>query len=219
MLWGFARRAEAFRIARVELPADSSLRVRPSLIGENLLTLNLKALAAELGHQQPWLKEVRVVRRLPDTLAIHPVARVPVAQVRLGSWHPVDREGFILPEERLEPAERLVRLAGFDRGGSRLSAGKVNGDERLQSALRVLAVLQRTGSLAARRLAAVDVSDPQLIRFFIDGGATEIRCGSEAELGVHLLRLEAALKAVGRQPFEVGYIDVRFQEPVIHPRT
>jgi len=218
-LWGFAQRTDAFRIARVELPAESSLHVRRPLIGENLLTLDLGALARELKHQQPWLKEVRVVRRLPDTLTIEPMTRVPVAQVRISQWYPVDKDGFILPEGSVEPAETLVRLVGFERGGSRLGAGKENDDERLQLALRVLPALQRTGSLMARRLTEVDVSDPQLIRFFIDGGATEVRCGSEAELGAHLARLEAALKAIDRHPFEVGYIDVRFQEPVIHPRT
>lgn len=218
-LWGFAQRAEVFRIAQVELPADSSLHVRRPLIGENLLTLDLGALAEELKRQQPGLKEVRVVRRLPDTLVIEPITRVPVAQVRIGQWHPVDADGFILPEGRVEPAERLVRLAGFERGGPALGAGKESHDDRLRLALRVLAALRRAGSLMARRLTEVDVSDPQLIRFFIDGGATEVRCGSEAELGAHLARLEAALKAIDRHPFEVGYIDVRFQEPVIHPRT
>lgn len=218
-LWGFAQRADVFRIAQVELPADSSLHVRQSLIGENLLTLDLGALARELKRQQPGLKEVRVVRRLPDTLTIEPITRVPVAQVRIGRWHEVDKDGFILPEGSVEPAEHLIRLVGFERGGPPLGAGKENDDDRLQSALRVLAALQRAPSLTARRLAEVDVADPQQIRFLIDGGATEVRCGSEAELGAHLERLGAALKAIDRHPFEVGYIDVRFPEPVIHPRT
>ena len=218
-LWGFAQRAEVFHIVQVDVPAGSSLQIRRPLIGENLLTLDLGALAEELTRQQPELKEVRIVRRLPDTLTIRPIPRVPVAQVRLGQWHPVDEDGFILPAGSAEPAEQLVRLAGFERGGSRLGAGQESRDERLRLALRVLAALQRTRSLMARRLTEVDVSDPQQIRFFIDGGATEIRCGSEAELDAHLERLAATLKAIDRHPFDVGYIDVRFQEPVIHPRT
>jgi len=230
LLWGYVRRAEVFHIAQVDLPADSSLHVRRPLIGDHLLTVDLRMLADELRRQQPSLKEVRVIRRLPDTLVIEPIPRVPVAQARIGPatrspgggtgrWHPVDADGFILPDGSVEPAEGLVRLVGFERGGSALSVGKEQKDERVRLALRVLAALQRTGSLIARRLAEVDVSDPQQIRFLIDGGATEVRCGSEAELGAHLARLEAALRAIDRQPFEVGYIDVRFQEPVIHPRT
>lgn len=219
MLWGYAQHAEVFRITHVDLPADPAVRLRGPLIGEGLLTLDLGALADELKRRHPWLKEVRVVRRLPDTLRIEPIPRVPVAQVRVGRWHPVDEDGFILPEGSVEPAERLIRLVGFDRGRPPLGVGQENEDERLKLALRVLAALQRAASVSARRLAEVDVSDPQQIRFLIDGGATEVRCGSEAELGAHLERLGAALKAIDRQPFTVGYIDVRFQEPVIHPRT
>jgi len=219
MLWGYVQRADTFRIAEVVLPADSSVRLRQPLIGDNLLTLDLRALADELKRQQPWLKDVRVVRRLPNVLEIEPIPRSPVAQVRIGRWYPVDEDGFILPEGRLEAAEELIRLVGLERGRATLSVGQESDDARLQLALRVLASLRESPPLISRRLTEVNVSDPQQIRFLIDGGATEVRCGSEAELDVHLERLRAALQAVARHPFDVGYIDVRFQEPVIHPRT
>ena len=220
-LWGlsqYARRADVFRIAQVELPADSSLRVTESLMGRNLLTLDLRALAEEIARQQPGMKQVRVVRRLPDTLRFELVPRLPVAQVRLDRWHPVDRDGFILPDGRPEPADDLLRVVGVGAGGSALRAGHESADERLQLALRVAAALRRGSPTLARRLIELNVSDPQQIRFLLDGG-TEVRCGTEAELSAHLERLQAALRAIARHPVDVSYIDVRFQEPVIHPRT
>ena len=220
-LWALGRyvqRTELFRIAHVELPASVSLRVRESLIGDNLLTLDIRALAEEVTRQQPDVKQVRVVRRLPNTLRFEAIPRLPVAQVRLDRWYPVDREGFILPEGSAEPAGSLLRVGGFDGGASALRAGRENTDERLQLALRVAVSLRRTAPAIARRLTQLNVSDPQQIRFLLDG-ATEVRCGSEAELSAHLERLEGALKAIARHPVDVGYIDVRFQEPVIHPRT
>lgn len=220
-LWALGRyvqRAELFRIAHVELPPSVSLRVRESLMGDNLLTLDIRALAEEVTRQQPDVKQVRVVRRLPDTIRFEVIPRLPVAQVRLDRWHSVDREGFILPEGSAEPAGGLLRVVGFEGGASALRAGRENSDERLQLALRVAVSLRRTAPAVARRLTQLNVSDPRQIRFLLDG-ATEVRCGSEAELSAHLERLEGALKAIARHPVDVGYIDVRFQEPVIHPRT
>jgi len=96
--------------------------------------------------------------------------------------------------------------------------GRENTDERLKLALRVAGSLRRTAPRIARRLTEMNVSNPAEIRFLLDG-ATEVRCGSETELSAHLERLQAALRVIARHPVDVGYIDVRFQEPVIHPRT
>ena len=216
LLWRYVQHAEAFRIARIVLPTQSSLKMPPSLLGENLLTVDLAALAQELKRQQPSLKDIRVTRQLPNVLQVTFVPRVPVAQVRLDRWYPVDRQGFVLPDATTDPAERLAQVVGLERAKVPLRPGKDNADERLQLALRVLSTLRRTHGPLARRLTQIDVSDPQGIRFLLDG-QTEIRCGSEAELGESLARLQTALKVLGRQSFDVGYIDVRFREPVIGP--
>ena len=225
-IWGYMQRTDAFRIARVALPVEASLKVPESVIGENLWRLDLGALAERLHQQQPSLKEVRVIRQLPNTLCIEPVKREPVAQVRLdlpaplarqaGRWYPVDREGFILPEPASEPSERLVRITGFEHA-SGLRAGKDNADERLQLALRVLGVLRRSPLVMARRLTELNVAEPQQIRFTL-GETTEVRCGAETELNAHLERLRAALKAIAKRPLATQYIDVRFPEPVIAPK-
>ena len=230
-LWGYAQHADAFRIEHVSLPPDSALRPRLPIIGENLWALDVRALADDLKQQEPWLKEVRVVRQMPNAVRIDAIPRVPVAQVRLdlpapsqnvgraqaGRWYPVDREGFILPDGRAEAAGALVRLSGFDHADG-LKAGKGNADERLTLALRLLVSLQREAPAIARRITEINVTDTRELRFTLDG-KTEVRCGSEAELDAHLARLRAALKAVAKRSLDARYIDVRFQEPVIGPRT
>ena len=224
-LWRYAQRADAFRIERVVFPADSALRLRAPIVGQNLWALDVRALADDLKQQQPRLKEVRVVRDMPNAVRIDAVPRVPIAQVRLdlsasaqaGRWHPVDREGFILPDGRAEAADGLVRLSGFDYADG-LRVGKGRAGERLALALRVLDVLRREAPAIARRVSEINVAEAQQLRFTLDG-KTEVRCGSEAELDMHLARLRAALKVVARQSLDARYIDVRFQEPVIGPRT
>ncbi len=217
-LWGYAQRAAVFRITQVVLPPDSTLKVRGPLLHANLWELDIRMLADELKQQQPWLQDIRVIRQLPNAVRIQPIPRSPVAQVRIDRWYPVDRDGFILPQAGGQPTNHLVRLVGVERSGISLKVGKANTDERLLFALRVLEKLRHTRSSISRRLTEINVGDPQQIRFLMDG-ETEVRCGSELELDAHLARLQAALKAMVKQPLPVKYIDVRFRDPVIGPRT
>ena len=217
-LWGYVQRSSTFRIAHVTFPPESPLQLHDPLLGENLLAVDIQALSEALQRQQPSLKEVRVIRQLPNTLRIEPVERVPTAQVKLDRWYPVDGEGFIVPEGSVSPYERWIRLVGIDRGGSAIRPGRENSDERLQLALRVLKTVRRAPLSVSRRLIEINVADPQQIRFLMEGDI-EVRCGTEAELDAHLQRLNTALKAIARQSLDVQYIDVRFHEPVVHPRT
>ena len=217
-LGGYVVRTEAFRITRVMLPPDSSFTLKESILHTNLWELDVEALAAALKQQQPWLQEVRVTRQLPDTLVIEPIERRPIAQVRVDRWYPVDGDGFILPTGSSAPTEAVTRLVGLERGGTALKVGKENSDERLRLALRVLQAARQAPALASRRLSEVNVADPQQLRFVVDE-ETEIRCGSEVELEAHLGRLQAAWKAIAKQQLGVRYIDVRFPEPVVAPRT
>ncbi|MDP3722231.1 MAG: cell division protein FtsQ/DivIB [Candidatus Omnitrophota bacterium] len=216
-LWAvatYAQQTEAFRIHTVQWPPETSFELREPLIGKNLWAVDLVGVAEELRRQQPWLKEVRVVRQLPDTLQIDAVPRQPAAQVWLKQqWFPVDREGFILPWGSREPASGLVRLVGFQPSAGALRLGADNTNERLQLGLRVLEALQRAPTSIARRVTELDVADPQQIRFLLDD--VEVRCGAEADLAAHLDRLQAVLKIIHRQSLAVQYIDLRFQEPVI----
>lgn len=220
-LWGYAQRADAFRIVHVQLPPQASFQLRTPLIGANLWRVDLGALAETLRRQEPWWKDVRVIRVLPDTIRIVAIPRVPSAQVRLAGsgtarWYPVDGGGFILPEGSAEPAERLVRLVGFQRAGIALKAGTDNREERLQSGLRILQGIRRAQPFIWRRLTELDVGDPDQLRLVLDD-EVEIRCGSETELDTQLARLRQALKAVARRSLKARYIDVRFQDPVVGP--
>ncbi len=222
-LGAYARRADAFAIAHVIVDPSSPLEPPSTLLGRNLWTLDLRALAAQLQAQAPALRQVRVVRELPNRVRIEAIPRQAAAQIALRQsasrrWHVLAADGFLLPEAHAKPLPDLVELAGIERDGQPLRAGKLNEQPRLQAALRVLAQLERAPALGGRRLAVLDLSEPERLRFVLDEGL-EIRCGSEAQLAAHLERLAAALKAMRGQPLAIRYIDVRFEEPVIGPAT
>jgi len=219
--WGmvtYVRDADAFRIAEIRMEPARGLRVPRSVIGQNLWSVDLSALAESLSRQQPALKTVRVVRELPNRLRIDAIARHPIAQVRLDRWYAVDGEGYVLPDGRTQPSEDLVRLVGVETPQARLRAGALNTSERLQVGLRVVDAVRQQPWLPSHRLETVDVSDPRQISLRIDDDV-EIRCGAESELPTQLTRLQTVLKTVEPQRVAIRYIDVRFAEPVVAPRT
>jgi len=215
-LGSYGQEAEAFRVTRIQQPASTSFKLRDSLIGTNIWRLDVQHVAQELKAQQPWLRDVRVVRQLPGTIRIDAIKRLPVAQLKLDRWYPVDREGFVLPDGGAVADDTLVRLEGIERGGG-VRAGTDADDERLELALRVLQRLRKAPALIARRVTEINVSDPKQLRFVLQSDI-EVRCGSEAELDAHLERLRTTLKALTRQAVDVTYIDLRFQEPVVGTR-
>ncbi|MBI4354411.1 MAG: cell division protein FtsQ [Candidatus Omnitrophica bacterium] len=99
-LWYLLTQTEAFRITHVEAPRDVEVSVPSGLIGRNIWTVDLQGLTTQLKARHPHLKRIRALRRLPQTLVVDVVARVPVK-------HPVALKGIGSEEDR----ERAVRIA------------------------------------------------------------------------------------------------------------
>jgi len=217
-LWHALVNSQAFAVTEIDVPADYEFKLPASLIGQNLWRVDLPALAESLRAQQPHLKRIRVIRRLPHTLVIDVVARKPVAQVRVAQWHPVDREGYVLAQGKPAPWEGLVVLKGIDRPDAPLRVGQANDSDRLREAIALVERLRRLSALGPSALTLVDVGDVKHVSFVIDG-ELEIRCGSHEELPDQLARLGEVLRMVRRRQLAVRYIDLRFDEPVLGPKT
>ena len=177
-LWAYAQRSEAFRITRIALPPQSTLHLPESLMGENVWRVDLEAMATRLEAQQPSLKEVRVVRELPNALRIEEIARSPIAQVRVAAagqagWHSIDGDGFIFPEASQAPHPRWIRLTGIDFAKGQLFIGKPNTQESLKLGLRVLDTLRHAPESLRRRITELNIADPQQLRFLIDLGSCD----------------------------------------------
>jgi hypothetical protein len=216
--WAMVRVSPAFRVVSVHLPPKSTLRLPEGLIGTNLWAVDMAALGETLNAQQPHLKQVRVTRVPPSSLRIDIRERAPVAQVQVGSWHPIDEDGFVLPQSSPTPLDGLVVLKGVSDSNAPLKVGRAHEGERLQRALRVARLLAGSPLLRGQRIRSIDAGDPKQLRFTLDGDV-EIRCGSEPELAMQLKRLRAALETVWQNQVPVRYIDVRFPDPVIGPRV
>ncbi len=209
--------SDAFAVTTIQMPAGTALRV-PEVRGQNLWSVDVRAMAEALNAQQPELAWVRVTRVIPSTLKVDVLERTPAAQVQLGQWHTVDREGFVFDTSTAQPQPDLVILKGVADPKSPLAAGRVNANERLMLGVRLARVIAQAPVLKGHTVTTLDVGDPRQVSFILDDGI-EVRCGSEEELAGQLSRLEAVLRRLARQSLAIRYIDVRFPEPVIGPKT
>ena len=216
--WRVLTQTEAFRLERIETPPDIDFAIPNGLIGRNMWAVDLRQLADQLKAQRPHLKRVRVIRRLPDTLVIEVLARVPVAQVQLsaGTWHAVDREGVVLPSLGRAPASHLAVLKGLKP--ERIKAGRAPAEEGLRKAARVVESLQRTPALIGHRLTSLDLGEAEEMTVVLDE-TFEVRFGREDQLPKQLARLRPALSLLHDRSIDVRYIDVRFEEPVVGQRV
>lgn len=214
-VWWGASRSDAFRVTAVQMPLNSALKIPESVIGQNLWAVDLNAVAEELKRQQPFLKQIRVIRSLPNALRVETVQRTPVAQVKLSAqWYAMDADGFILAKPASAPSDALVILKGVE---APLKPGREQANDRLRLALRMVERLKQSPVLIGRRVTAVNVSNPKQLAFMLDQDV-EIRCGDEGSLSHHLQRLRTVLRSVSRHQLAVRSIDLRFKDPVVSPR-
>lgn len=204
--WFALNRTEAFRLERIDAPPGVAFTIPTGLIGRSIWRVDLQRLADDLKTQQPHLKRIRVIRRLPDTLVIEVLARVPVAQVKVSSnWRAVDREGVVLPALGRTPAAHLTVLRDPKT------------DEERQRAVRLVELLQRAPELIGHRVTSLDVGDAEQLSFVLDE-TLEVRCGREDQLPQQLDRVRTALRLLALRSLDAQYLDVRFDEPIIGQR-
>lgn len=130
-----------------------------------IFDVDLDLLRAFYLGQLTSLREVTVVRRLPDRLAIVVEERRPVALVRTGATvtYQVDRDGVVFAI--VDPQDcRYPALTGLDP--AKLVLGQASDEPSLRAALGLLGGLDRSWS---ERISEVQVVSPQELTAWVDG--------------------------------------------------
>ncbi len=158
---------------------------------------------------QPWIRRVRVERRLPDTLEIAVEERVASAILVDGSSYVLlDSSGEAFKTlEPGDPVDRLLELplvTGLSRPETQSGAGQ-------QLVVDALEVVRLADSLGLPRLSEVHV-DPVLGLSIVpaESGA-EIRLGKD-RYAARLQRLRAVLATIEREGRSVDYILIDQEE-------
>lgn len=175
------------------------------VIGHNMFLLNTERVARELA-TIPSVLSVRVVPRLPHTVEIDIVERIPIATWRAANGaFLVDDQGFTLAEageDRLEP----MRLTVIDTTGREVSLG----DRIDQRALLAARELTKSLPLSGAQVRAVEYS-PQGLVLVTDRG-WRVLIGEAESLNVKLASFAAILELARQQNLSIKFVDLRPQD-------
>ena len=178
-----------FQIRNVEinglnrLSHDELITVMRPLLTGNIFTSDIRG-ATRYISRNPWVADVSIRRRLPGTLQVNVIERVPAAVLRVsrGKLYFVDRQGYLLAESSGDSSH--VVITGLSRGGaadSRLRPGSRVESDRLNDAFRINEIFLKD-TLFSDHAAVVDLQDLDRITVRTKLTGSLIRFGPAKEL-------------------------------------
>lgn len=170
--------------------------------GVNAFDLDPDAIRQRL-ESQPWIRRVRVERRLPDTLEINVEERVATAVLVDGaSYVLLDSSGE--PFKTLEPGDPVDRLLKLPLVTG-LSRAETESESGQQFVIDALEVVRLANSLGLPELSEVHVDRVLGLSVVPADSGIEIRLG-RGRYDERLKRLRAVLATVEREGRSVDYI-------------
>jgi cell division protein FtsQ len=168
----FAMTSKELAIASIEVHGqkraskESIVRLANVEIGSNIFAVDVDEVAKNVG-AHPWVKQARVARRYPRTLAIEIVEHEPAVLVALGHLYYANKYGEIV--KRYSPGEHedLPIVTGLSRDDMESDDGDARA--RLRSAIVFLEEMRAARPEAAPKIAEIHL-DPVLGLSFVAGG-------------------------------------------------
>lgn len=133
--------------------------------GTNLFAVNLGRVQTDFLRRTYIAKSIVIQRRLPDTVIVNVVERVPVARLGRAGTQGVDREGYVFPL-RVGTREYAV-ITGFAEGNLRNGARV---DQQTQNAIEALDTCNRIKAGDHVKIASVDVGSKEHLDIYLVGG-------------------------------------------------
>jgi cell division protein FtsQ len=159
--YGFVTTSESFDIHDVEfkgmtrVDASEIEELLADLKGQNILLVSLDAYEDRIK-MHPRVERVAMQRVLPDKVTCTVVERQPVALIFTDQFLEVDRYGMVMADDEYTAILDLPIITGLPK--SAVEVGKVNNNNRLQNALRALALCKSFGGDFAEDISELKVS-------------------------------------------------------------
>ncbi|MEI7879289.1 MAG: FtsQ-type POTRA domain-containing protein [bacterium] len=187
--------------------------------GTNMFAANLTSLRSDFLRKAPIAKSVKLQRRLPDTLIIEVIERIPVA--RLGRWGSlaVDREGYVF---NLRAGGRDYPLiTGYADTGLK-PGGRV--DQSAMNAIEIIDICNRSKLGEQVKIASLEVGLKDHLEMYLTAGE-KIKVGWEnmdknlpdlRQKAEHkLITLASALRASEERGRRLVNLDLTFSDQYI----
>jgi cell division protein FtsQ len=202
--------AEVFQIAGVDMKgvkqvSEAELKeIAGVFSGRNIFRVDLET-AVRRARANPWVRDVRIYRRLPNRITMAFVERVPVAQLETGTGrYLMDSEGVII--ERMAPEKALAwPLPVVAVNDSRVSPGERVNSEGMAEALTLLAEIAARGGWQLADI-TIKAGSPETLSVVYAEHEFKIGTGNYAE---KLRRLAEIMADVKQRGLEIAYVDLR----------
>ncbi len=203
-------RAEAFQIAGVDVTgvkhlSESELKnIAGFFTGQNIFRVNLGE-AVRRARSNPWVKEVRIYRRLPNRVSMVVSERVPAVVLDTGAGqYLVDGETVVIERLAKESASSwpLPTVAIKDY---RPRPGDQVATEGMTEALTLLAELSARGGWKLSDI-TIKANSPEALSVVYADHEFKIGSGNYAE---KLRRLTEVMEDVTQRGLNIAYVDLR----------
>jgi cell division septal protein FtsQ len=184
-------------------------------VGKNIFKINLGAVAKYMLNNYRELHSIQLRRAFPDSIVVAAALRKPVAQLVQERYYPIDDECIVLSDVKDTPDKNLPVISGININIPK-AVGKKIDSECLRQALILFEFIKKSGILNSHILCEINAGNMKGIYFVLDDGV-EVRIGHE-DYAARLNNLKEILSDPKIWPSDIGYIDLRFGEPVIGPR-
>lgn len=185
-----------FRLQAIEFAPTPHLGLSAVLalagvrVGDRLLSIDADAVAARIA-THPWVKSVRVSRRLPGCLVVEVSERRAVAAASLSGLYLVDENGRPFKRASMDEADGLPVLTGIER--SRYAEMREVSEAAFREALALLRAYQAKPGRPA--VGEIGIEPGFGFSLFLFEGGAEIRLG-QGDFGKKLAQLDQIFDAV-----------------------
>ncbi len=184
-------------------------------VGKNIFKINLRAVENYMMVNCRELRDIRITRAFPDSIEAAVSLRKPAAQILCERYYPIDEECIVLSDVKDAPDKKLPVISGINANLPKLIGKRID-SQSLRQALILFKFIKESDILRNHAIIEINAGNMKGMSFILDQGI-EVRIGYE-DYNTRLKNLKEILANPKIWPSDIGYIDLRFGEPVIGPK-
>lgn len=192
------------------IEGTSLLNVAQPVYGQNIFKVDLADVLSRIEHN-PWIQDVSIIRKLPQSLHIHIQERTPYARLELDKVYLMDNYGILIaPAEGRYDNLPLIRGASMET----VNPGQTVNVEWIIPGLQAMHSLNQLEPFQDNPLSRFRFTNPDHLVFQTENGALEIRMGAH-RLHEGFDNLKIVLEASGSDFQNVSFVDLSFTNQVV----
>lgn len=184
-------------------------------LGKNIFRIDLRVIERRMMDNYRELRSLQIKRSFPDAIAAAAVLRKPVAQLAHERYYPIDEECIVLSDVKDAPDGRLPVINGINVNLPKCIGKRIDSPS-LRQALILFKFIKESGILKDHTLREINAGTLKGMSFTLSENI-EVRIGYE-DYALRIKSLKEILSDPKIWPSDIGYIDLRFGEPVIGPK-